>query len=76
MNHVDNDDLQEKNDGFDGLMIAEKKARKKLENERAEQEFELEKLRENAQKTMIKVETLVCGILIEQITIKNINMFS
>lgn len=40
-------------------MIAEKKARKKLENERAEQEYELEKLKENAQKTMTKMETLV-----------------
>ncbi|CAG9537524.1 unnamed protein product [Cercopithifilaria johnstoni] len=39
-------------------MTMEKKVRKKLENERDEQEFELEKLKENAQKTMTKVETL------------------
>ncbi|EFO18103.1 hypothetical protein LOAG_10396 [Loa loa] len=39
-------------------MTTVKKAKKKLENERAEQEFEMEKLKENAQKTMTKVETL------------------
>nr|CRZ22373.1 Bm8492 [Brugia malayi] len=36
----------------------EKKIRKKLENERAEQEFEMEKLKQNEQKAMTKVETL------------------
>uniref|UniRef100_A0A0R3S3K0 Myosin_tail_1 domain-containing protein n=1 Tax=Elaeophora elaphi TaxID=1147741 RepID=A0A0R3S3K0_9BILA len=39
-------------------MTIEKKARKKLENERAEQEFEMGKLKESAQKSMTKVETL------------------
>ncbi|VDO31678.1 unnamed protein product, partial [Onchocerca flexuosa] len=39
-------------------MTMEKKARKKLENERADQECELEKLKENVQKTMAKIETL------------------
>ncbi|KAL3982963.1 Myosin head (motor domain) family protein [Acanthocheilonema viteae] len=51
-------ELNEKNNNFDGLMATEKKARKKLENERVEQELELEKLKENAQKAMMKMETL------------------
>ncbi|KAM3725081.1 Myosin heavy chain, striated muscle [Dirofilaria immitis] len=51
-------ELNEKSNKFDEIMITEKKARKKLENERADREYELEKLKENAQRTMTKLETL------------------
>ncbi|KAK6111353.1 Myosin head (motor domain) family protein [Brugia pahangi] len=51
-------ELNAKNNNFDDIMIMEKKIRKKLENERAEQEFEMEKLKQNEQKAMTKVETL------------------
>lgn len=52
-------------------MITEKKARKKLENERDEQQFELEKLKENEQKTLAKMEMLVRVILISNINFKH-----